>query len=555
MARPSQTILLALGRATLGTIWQRLADTYGDRTAFTLEEPARLGGRSTRHLTYEDIATRVERIASGLTLAGARRGGRVAVCTSNRLDYALITFAAVRAGCVAIPLHHHLKRPEVASLVKRSRADMLVCDEGVALETKGVQTLVVGASLEQAIASAATTEPHSRVTSKDPAVILFTSGTTGAPKGATLTSRSLLAVARLAAVAPKPMQSELGLCGLPLAHVMGMSTLLCTAMAGAPLHWISKFDAKVVLERLEHLHATFFIGVPAMYAMLAEQRPERRDLSSVRLFASGADAMPPPLVERFRKLGCAQKGLNDEPLFTAAFAEIYGMVELSGPAIVKVTLPQPVEGTRSGRVTKALGRLRDRLRGTTEESPSVGIPIPPYRARVVDANGKSMKAGDVGELVLKGPGVTKGYDADAEATAKTTRDGWLFTGDLARRNRLGLIAFVTRKKDVIKHGGFSVFPAEVEAQLLEHPAIAEAIVFGIPHATKGALPAAAIVLKHGAHASEQQLLDWSREHIAPFKAPRALALVASSDVPRNANKKVLKDELRSAVLPKLVGAH
>jgi long-chain acyl-CoA synthetase len=100
-----------------------------------------------------------------------------------------------------------------------------------------------------------------------------------------------------------------------------------------------------------------------------------------------------------------------------------------------------------------------------------------------------------------------------------------------------------------------VFPAEVEAQLLEHPAIAEAIVFGIPHATKGALPAAAIVLKHGAHASEQQLLDWSREHIAPFKAPRALALVASSDVPRNANKKVLKDELRSAVLPKLVGAH
>jgi long-chain acyl-CoA synthetase len=543
LVRPSRTLRLAVSRATLGTIWQRLADTYAGRTAFTLEEPARLGGKAQRHLTYEDIASRVERIAAGLLLAGARRDGRVAVWTSNRLDYALITFAAVRAGCVAIPLHHHLKRAEVAALVRRSRADLLVSDEP--LELPGVQTLVPGASLDQVIASASTAAP-SKLTGKDPAVILFTSGTTGAPKGATLTSRSLLAVARLAALAPR-VGDELGVCGLPLAHVMGMSTLLCTAMAGAPLHFIGKFDARIVLDRLEQLHATFFIGVPAMYAMLAEQRPERRDLHAVKLFASGADAMPVALVERFRKLGCAQQGLNGAPLLTAAFAEIYGMVELSGPAIVKLTVPQPVEGTRGSRLTNALKRLR----GKSDDA--VGIPIPPYRARVVDADGKAVKPGDVGELVLKGPGVTKGYDADAEATARTTKDGWLFTGDLARKNRLGLIAFVTRKKDVIKHGGFSVFPAEVEAQLLEHPAVAEAVVFGIPHATKGAQPAAAVVLKSGAHASEQQLLDWSREHIAAFKAPRALALVTATDIPRNANKKVLKDELRERLLPRLLG--
>ncbi|HVO31501.1 MAG TPA: hypothetical protein VMV18_12220, partial [bacterium] len=168
-----------------------------------------------------------------------------------------------------------------------------------------------------------------------------------------------------------------------------------------------------------------------------------------------------------------------------------------------------------------------------------------------DEAGKPVKAGVVGELVLKGPGVTRGYDADPEATRRTTRDGWLFTGDLARRNRLGLIAFVTRKKDVIKHGGFSVFPAEVEAQLAEYGGIAHAVVFGLPHPTKGAVPAAAVVLARGAHATEAQLLAWCREHIAPYKAPRAIALVAEKDIPRNANKKVLKDELRAALLPRL----
>ncbi len=513
-----------------------------------------MGGPATRTLTYEDVATRVARIASGLALAGAHRGGRIAICTENRIDYALVTFAAVRVGCIAIPLHHHSKASEVGALVKRSHADLLVVDEAIGRVAvpSGVKTLVYGDTLDEAVASAVE-RPPAAVTAKSPALILFTSGTTGAPKGATLTSRSLLAVARLAALVPNT-QDELGVSGLPLAHVMGMSTLLCAAMAGARLHWLTKFDAKVVLDRIEALHATFFVGVPTMYAMLAEQRPERRDLSTVKLFASGADAMPPPLVERFRRLGCAQTAWRGAPLLTAAFAEVYGMVELSGPAVVKFTPPQPVEGTRTGRAQAALKRLGQRLTRSEPDAPSpaVGIPIPPYRARVVDAEGKPVKAGDVGELVLKGPGVTKGYDADAEATARSTRDGWLFTGDLARRNRLGLIAFVTRKKDVIKHGGFSVFPAEVEAQLSEHPAVAEAVVFGAPHATKGAVPVAAIVLRAGAHATERELLDWSRHNIAPFKAPRALTLISASDVPRNANKKVLKDALREQLLAKLV---
>jgi acyl-CoA synthetase (AMP-forming)/AMP-acid ligase II len=278
--------------------------------------------------------------------------------------------------------------------------------------------------------------------------------------------------------------------------------------------------------------------------------------------------MPPALVDRFTKMGCAFASPRGRPLMTAAFAEIYGMVELSGPAILKVTPPTPFgDGPISAPAKRALAQVSARLTRTralasrvraavgTQGAPegksagdALGIPIPPYRARVVDENGKRVKAGVVGELVLKGPGVTKGYDGDAAATAKTTQDGWLKTGDLAWQNRLGLIAFATRKKDVVKHGGFSVFPAEVEAQMSAHAAIAECVVFGLPHSTKGAVPAAAVVLAKGAHATELELLAWARDHIAPFKAPRAIAIVASADIPRNANKKVLKDDLRAMLV-------
>jgi acyl-CoA synthetase (AMP-forming)/AMP-acid ligase II len=152
---------------------------------------------------------------------------------------------------------------------------------------------------------------------------------------------------------------------------------------------------------------------------------------------------------------------------------------------------------------------------------------------------------------MRGPGVTQGYDHDPAATRRATHDGWLFTGDLAKRSRLGLIAFVTRKKDVIKHGGFSVFPAEVEAQLVEHPAVAEAVVFGAPHPSKGAIPVAVVVLAPGAKATVRDLLEWARENIAPFKAPRAIVLALRAEIPRNDNAKVIKDRARERFLPLL----
>jgi acyl-CoA synthetase (AMP-forming)/AMP-acid ligase II len=223
-----------------------------------------------------------------------------------------------------------------------------------------------------------------------------------------------------------------------------------------------------------------------------------------------------------------------------------------------VTPPRPRAGRLSARLAEAAERAR-RLaarvpalaRLAEQQRSAFGLPIPPYRVRIVDDEGRQVRASEVGELLVRGPGVTVGYDRDPEATGRATQEGWLHTGDLARRSALGLIAFVTRKKDVIKHGGFSVFPAEVEAQLAAHPAVAEAVVLGVPHPTKGAVPAAVVTLAGGHRATEAELLAWARENTAPFKAPRAVVVLPSSEIPRNANRKVLRDELCARVLPEL----
>jgi len=564
-----KAVRLARSKATLADLPDRLAAVYGSRVALTLDEPLKLHVLTAGELTFQDLLEVTARLAGGLRESGVGRGDRVAICTENRIDYGLSLFAVARAGGIAVPLHHHLKLAEVDSLATRSGAKFLIADPEVAVKRRGLTTLVAGrgGSLDRAAAAAAPLMPES-IGEDDPVAILFTSGTTGAPKGATLTSRSLLAVARLGALYPEAAE-EHGVCALPQAHIMGLSVLLCSLIAGARLHWIAKFDAQRVLHSIAAQRATFFVGVPAMYAMMADAGAGETDLSSVKLWASGADAMPPPLVDLFRAQGCALSTPMGQRLLSAAFAEIYGMVELSGPAILKLHPATPRNASRvTGPLKNALSRaggLLARLPGATrvrdavmrsaapdkDTGRSFGIPIPPYRVQIVDEHGKKVKAGTVGELVIRGPGVTKGYDADPEATKKSTKDGWLFTGDLARKNRLGLIAFVTRKKDVIKHGGFSVFPAEVEAQIAAHPAVAEAVVFGAPHKTKGAVPVAVVVLAKKAKATEKELLAWCRDNIAPYKSPRALAIVSVGDIPRNANRKVLKDALRDAMLPRL----
>jgi acyl-CoA synthetase (AMP-forming)/AMP-acid ligase II len=308
--------------------------------------------------------------------------------------------------------------------------------------------------------------------------------------------------------------------GLPVAHIMGFAVILGLASAGLPVYFLPRFRPTDVLDAIESRHSSVFIGVPAMYRMLLEAGAEDRDLSSVRIWGSGADAMPSELAQKFKSLGATASLPVVGPIGEALFFEGYGMVELGGGAAAKISPPL---------IDLGLGE-------------SLGFPLPGYKFRVVDDEGKNVPTGEVGELLIKGPGVTRGYYGDAAATQSTlTEDGWLRTGDLARKGLLGAVAFAGRKKDVIKHGGYSVYALEVESALEEHPDVLEAAVLGLPDERKGEIPVAAVRIEPGARFSEKKLKEWAASRLSDYKVPQRIVKV--DELPRTGTNKVQKREL------------
>jgi long-chain acyl-CoA synthetase len=261
-----------------------------------------------------------------------------------------------------------------------------------------------------------------------------------------------------------------------------------------------------------------FVGVPAMYAMMSEVGLSGYDLSGVRFWASAADAMPQGLAEEFRKAGRFMIGPIGRK---ALFLDAYGMVELSSLATVRLPLP-----------------------GVRYPPNCVGFPVPPVRIRVLDESGARLGPGEVGELAVKGPSVMKGYWRKPDETKAQWSDGWFRTGDIGKKDRLGRVYFVDRKKDVIKSGGYSVFSLEVEQELLGHPDIAEAAVIGVPHPTLGEAAVAVVALKEGKALSEDELLAWCAENIAHYKSPRRAILLEPGELPRTFTLKIMKRELR-----------
>jgi acyl-CoA synthetase (AMP-forming)/AMP-acid ligase II len=266
-----------------------------------------------------------------------------------------------------------------------------------------------------------------------------------------------------------------------------------------------------------------FIGVPAMYRMLEEAHAAERDLTSVRIWASGADAMPPDLAERFKKMGATLTVPLLGAVGQAIFAEGYGMVEVGGGVAAKVS--PPFLGTGIGPLGEALG-----------------FALPGYEMRVVDDEGRPLGGGHVGELQVKGPGVLKAYWGDDDATsAVMTDDGWLRTGDLARKGPFGLLVFEGRKKHVIMHGGYSVYALEVEQVLEQHPDVLEASVVALPDDRLGEIPAAALRLADGVTLDADALQAWVEERLTQYKVPKRW--IAVEELPRTGTTKVQKAEL------------
>lgn len=481
---------------TLGDLMARLAVIHGDRVV--VDQP----GDPDLRLTYRQAAKRVARWAGGIHQR-IEPGDRVVIAAPNGYRFFLLCLAAARAGAIVVPVNPLMRADEVRHVID---------DSGASLVVRAPEEVDVAEPLTEPVPA----EPD------EVAALFYTSGTTGKPKGARLTHRALVGQLSAMALYPGRWRDDEAVISLPVAHIMGFAVLAGMAMAGIRVHFIPHFNPREVLEAIESRRASVFVGVPAMYRMMLEAGAAERDLTSVRLWASGADAMPEDLARTFKRFGAAATlPLWHRSVGDAAFAEGYGMVEVGGGVAAKISPPM---------VDAGIGDF-------------LGFTLPGYEMKVMDEEGEEVRSGEVGELWVKGPGLLKGYHGDeVQSSEVLTEDGWLRTGDLARRGRFGMVRFAGRQKDVIMHGGYSVFAVEVEQSLEQHPAVLEAAVVGVPDDRLGEVPVAAVRVDPSSEITEDELVAWAGAHMADYKAPQQVKIVA--ELPRTGTNKVQKTAVR-----------
>ncbi|WP_371795105.1 long-chain fatty acid--CoA ligase [Streptomyces sp. NBC_01718] len=476
----------------------RSADRHSARTAVSIDE---------QHLTYAQLENLSGRAAALLAAWGVAPGDRVAVMLPNMLEFPVLYYGVLRAGAIVVPMNPLLKSREVAHYLKDSGARLIFAfgpsaDEATAgaAGTNARVVRITAGSLDTLLAEHEESAPSIAGDQDDTAVILYTSGTTGVPKGAELTHANLVRNADLTArslFALTPDDSVMGC--LPLFHAFGQTCAMNAAVgAGARLVLLSRFEPAAALETIARERMTIFEGVPTMYASLLGADHDGIATSSLRLCVSGGSALPVEVLHAF------------EAAFDCPVLEGFGMSETS-PV---VSFNHPHKPRKAG---------------------SIGTPVEGVEMRLVD------EKDGVGELCLRGHNVMKGYWGRPEATAETIRDGWLHTGDLARVDADGYYFIVDRKKDLVIRGGFNVYPREMEEVLYEHPAVAEAAVLGIPHATLGEEVAAAVALRPGSGTTAEEIKEFMKERVAPYKYPREVWILDA--LPKGATGKILKREI------------
>lgn len=341
----------------------------------------------------------------------------------------------------------------------------------------------------------------------DVAVILYTSGTTGKPKGVMLTHKNLYSSAKTSyEYVMKQQERGNTLCVLPLAHVFGFTAMNASFLLGSSIVILPTFDVDEVFECIEKYKISAFGAVPAMiYAMVHSPNADKYDLSSLEFIISGSAPLPLAVIEAFEKK------------FSAEIREGYGLSEAA-----------PVVSAHQD--------------GMTVKHGSVGKPIPGIEVKIVDENGDEVPQGEIGELIVKGDNVSPGYYRLEEETKKTIKDGWLRTGDLVRMDEDGYLYIVDRKKDLIIRGGLNIYPRDVEEVIAKHDGVAEVAVIGVPDERMGEEIVACVVKKPNATVSEEELIHYSQQKLAKYKTPRKIVFL--KQLPRNGVGKVLKRNLR-----------
>jgi long-chain acyl-CoA synthetase len=464
-------------------------------------------------LTYGRLDGATAHIVGMLREHGLARGDRVGIMLPNVPYFPVCYYGVLRAGGVVVPMNVLLKKREVAFYLNDSGAKLLFAWEDVAevaqagAEEAGAECLLVKlGEFEQQVGRAEAITELADTADDDTAVILYTSGTTGTPKGAELTHCNLSRNAEAARGLFDLDSDAVTLGALPLFHSFGQTCAMnATIGAGGTLTLIPRFDPGKALEIIQRDKVTLFQGVPTMYgAMLHFSDREKFDVSSVTRCASGGSAMPVELMRGF------------EDAFGCEVLEGYGLSESS--PVASFNHPD-----------------RERKPG------SIGTPIEGVEMKVVDDDDGEVDQGEVGEIVIRGHNVMKGYWGREDATAETIRDGWLHTGDIAKVDEDGYFFIVDRKKDLIIRGGYNVYPREIEELLYEHPAVREAAVVGMPHDEYGEEVGAAVALKDGAEATPEELREFVKEQVAAYKYPRRVWLV--DELPKGPTGKILKREI------------
>ncbi len=479
-----------------------------------------------RRLSYADLSEKAGSLGRLLQGVGARRGDRVILMLPNAPGFGVGYFGILAAGATVVPLNPLSKAEEVRYVLEDATPAAMVCIEmtypilRAAREGLGraVPALVLDATASSGLQAgdlALGTPPGDlargmvppEVDGGDVAACLYTSGTTGRPKGAMLTHRNLLANIQSFREILHVTEEDVFLTVLPMFHAFAATVMFLEPLSvGATIVLEPRFAPDLTLKAIAEHRVTLFAGVPTMFAVLAGLPHPPLDFSSWRLCISGGAPLPPAVLETFE----AKHGV---PIY-----EGYGPTECA-PVL---TVNPPLGVRKVG---------------------SVGPAIPQVELRIVDAAGRPLPPGEIGEILARGPNVMKGYLNRPAETAEVLRDGWYHTGDLGRVDQDGYYYIVDRKKDLILVGGLNVYPREVELALASHPAVAEAAVIGLPDPVRGEVPRALVVLRDGQQADAQELLQWCRQRLANYKVPRAIALV--SQLPRTATGKILKAQLKT----------
>jgi len=480
-----------------------------------------------KQLTYAELNAQASRVAAGLHAMGIRAGDHVALSCPNVHWFPVAYFGILKAGAAVVPINMLLKPREIAYHLRDSGAKAVIAFDGTpelpigamvkaaCAETPCPHLVLIPSGIDALMRDGSDFHPPRREP-HDTAVILYTSGTTGHPKGAELTHDNMVSNAVTSHDLFRPAFDEgtaqhTTLITLPLFHSTAQTTQMNAGLYGGfRLVLLPRFDPAAVLDAFQREQVGLWVGVPTMYwTLLQHARTSGADVSgavkSLRLCASGGAPMPAQVLRDF------------EQTFGTRILEGYGLSE-TAPVVAFNQLQRP---SKPG---------------------TVGLPVFGVEVRCVDEHDNALPAGEAGEVVVRGPNVMKGYYENPDATAEAKRGGWFRTGDIGRLDEDGYLSIVDRKKDMILRGGFNVYPREIEDVLMTHPSVALAAVVGMPDERLGEEVRAFVVRKPNSSISERELCDWAREQLAAYKYPRVIEF--RDALPTSATGKVLKRELR-----------